>query len=360
MILSNRQKRACKAFSETANLVALSIVLVPGLLTLDPWLLGGGTAFELGYLFIATFCWRPYLRRVESREESGKDTDPLDPALLVVSVIGAIIIMFFGFFGKHLLSYRLFFLTRAQGWEAGAIIWTFVFIGYYYFKVDLTRSGWDKLIFPLFPVAGIVSLGLAFWFMFKDPATHVICIFVSGLCLLLIDLVICKKHPHRREKELSKRSLIAADIPTVGAFLVLILYLCFDGGADKKDVFVSGVVAYQVLVSNAVFIVMEFGLLGPPKDPTLNNTPASGQQLTTTFNVTGRKYTPNGTVHRFVRFPNGTEQKISSIIADRLGHVSWTFAPGSSDQPGTNTVWAVDEATGRRSNDVTQSMNHKA
>src|SRR5256885_1323192 len=111
MILSKQQKRAWKAFSETANLVALSIVLVPGLLTLDPWLLGGGTAFEFGYLVIATFGSRSYLRRFESRQKSSKDTDPLDPALLIVSVIGAIIIMFFGFFGKHLLSYRLFFLT---------------------------------------------------------------------------------------------------------------------------------------------------------------------------------------------------------------------------------------------------------
>jgi ABC-type nitrate/sulfonate/bicarbonate transport system substrate-binding protein len=48
------------------------------------------------------------------------------------------------------------------------------------------------------------------------------------------------------------------------ALFVLWIYLLMYRDTENPDVFVSGVISCQLLISNAAFIVMEFGLLPPP------------------------------------------------------------------------------------------------
>ncbi len=62
----------------------------------------------------------------------------LDGSLLVVTVAGFVIILFFGF-GKHLLSHPLPFLTHAAGWDIGALTWTGFFLLYYTGKFKFTN-----------------------------------------------------------------------------------------------------------------------------------------------------------------------------------------------------------------------------
>jgi hypothetical protein len=50
----------------------------------------------------------------------------------------------------------------------------------------------------------------------------------------------------------------------VFSFLVLYAYLKLHRDTEAPEVFVAGVVACQLLISNAVFIVMEFGFLRLP------------------------------------------------------------------------------------------------
>src|SRR5207244_1304506 len=62
--------------------------------------------------------------------------------------------------------------------------------------------------------------------------------------------------------------------------------------------------------------------------------PASGQQLTTTFNYSGSGLTANGTIQQWFQAPNGSTSS-ASIQADSNGNVSWTYIYKCTDTPGT-------------------------
>jgi hypothetical protein len=73
------------------------------------------------------------------------------------------------------------------------------------------------------------------------------------------------------------------------------------------------------------------------------------------FQFSGAGFTPNGSVSRRVRLPNGTEQHLASITAAPNGTLEWTFAPAcGSDAPGTYVITAIDQATGRTAPPVQQ------
>jgi len=253
-------KRLVGAFLESANLVALSILVVPSILTQDSLLIILGMALEAVYLTCATWSSN-FEKRLQARLQH--DIDPLDRVLLVVCVAGFVAILFFGF-GKHLLSHPRPYLTHAEGWEAGAIIWTGLFLFYYFAKFNLPGNMlWNKLIIIVFSVAGWKLLDLA-WHSMKSPLIHVFWVFLISACFLIIDFVIWKKHPLPKEQHLSKTSFYWADVPMVIAFIVLLGYLWMHKDTENPEVFVSGVVACQLLISNSIFVVMEFGLLRPP------------------------------------------------------------------------------------------------
>ncbi|MBD0370245.1 MAG: hypothetical protein ICV60_05370 [Pyrinomonadaceae bacterium] len=273
---SKSWNRAREAVKETANLVSLTILFLASALTLDVWLLVTGLGIELLYLCIASFLPH-YRRQLEARVQSGKpQVKRLDRLLFIVTVAGLVIIVFFGF-GKHLLSHPWPTLTHAGGWEAGALIWTSLFLIYYLIKFPFTRNGVvDKIIIfialgtlPLIYLAW-ASMG---WTSVGSEVKHVIYVLAIGACFFVIDYLIWKKHPDDEEKNLSRASFYWADIPMVVAFTTLLVYLLIHRDTEHREVFVSGVIACQLLISNAVFIVMEFGLLQPPE-------PKKEQELT--------------------------------------------------------------------------------
>jgi hypothetical protein len=250
-----------EAFKESANIVLLTILLVASILTLDPWLLGAGAAAELLYLCVASFLPR-YKKRIESQSGAG-GIKPLDRLLLVVTVDGLVIIFFFGF-GKHLLSHPLPSLTHAAGWDVGALIWTCLFLIYYTAKCPYlnVQNAVKAIIFFIIAWLTLPLVGLAGYLIWmKMPILHVICVWIIGICFFVIDLLISRSHPDPLEKHVSKESLKWADTPMVVTFPVLIAYLLWHTDTENPDVFVSGVVACQLLISNAIFIVTEFGLL---------------------------------------------------------------------------------------------------
>jgi len=186
----------------------------------------------------------------------------LDGVLLVVTVIGFVVIFFFGF-GKHLLSHPLPALTHAEGWDTGAIIWTGFFLFYYTFKFQFSKVGiLDKAFVIFIAWFSLPFLFLAWYFMDK-PIIHVLFVWLIGVCFLVVDSLVIKYHPDPEEKDLSRASRKWADWPMVISFAVLMAYLLWHRDTEHKDVFVSGVVASQLLISNSVFVVMEFGFLRP-------------------------------------------------------------------------------------------------
>ena len=283
-------KRLVDGLSRTANIIILTIVVVASLITFDWLLLAVGGALELIYL-LAYLYWReksPLTTEPTSvpDSESGVESpDPgprkrlalyllappdrrrvtfLDGVLVVVTVIGFVVIGFFGF-GKHFLSHPFPYLTHAEGWDIGAVIWTGFFLLYYTWKFPFTNVRVvDKAIISILGWGSLPLIYLAaYTIKLKEPTLHVFFVWLIGIVFFCIDFLIWKRHPIREEQELSRTSLIWADTPMVIAFAVLLLYMLYHRDTEH-EVFVAGIVSCQLLISNAVFIVTEFGLLHSP------------------------------------------------------------------------------------------------
>jgi len=97
---------------------------------------------------------------------------------------------------------------------------------------------------------------------------------------------------------------------------------------------------------------------GGGSTPTIQSSPASGPQLTTTFTLTGTGFTANGSVRRLMTVPpSNTTQELSAVSANGSGQVTWPpFTPSCSEGVGIYTLWLVDAATNRESNRVTQTI----
>lgn len=248
-----------QAFRETTNLVVLTVVLWVALLTADLLLLGVAVTIEAAYLYSGC-----RMVRIRTLLQSRPVVTLLDQVLLLVSVSGFVVILFFGF-GKHLLSHPFPELTHAGGWEAGALIWTALFLAYYLVKFSFT----GKIVLDKFVV--VVLAGLSGWLITQawrsmaTPIEHVFYVLSIGACFFVIDLLLWKQHPSENEQQLSRASFWWADTPMVAAFTILLCYLSCHRDVEYPEVFVSGVVSCQLLISNVVFIAMEFGLLQLPQ-----------------------------------------------------------------------------------------------
>jgi hypothetical protein len=303
MKLPNWLRRGIGAFKETVNLVSLTILIAASTLTGDWGLFFIGVAVETAYLAVAflltcyllcsnqfvhrKFPWvasyRSYLEswrlqsRNEDEDEDNEENFVLDQALLIVTIAGFVVIIFFGF-GKHLLTHPWYKLSHAAGWEAGAIGWTGLFLIYYILKFKSTGNVTvDKIIFG----ALLIGNGALLWFAWRSigekSLKHVL--FVMGIAALFlgIDLLSGLVHKNKLEKRRS-RAALWVDIPMVIAFLVLLPYLWMHQDTEAPEVFVAGVIACQLLISNVLFVVTEFGFL---RLPTTIGTPRDQQQRQT-------------------------------------------------------------------------------
>jgi hypothetical protein len=232
MARSKFWKRFFEGLKRTANIIAVTVLLVASVLTFDWMLLVVGAAIELVYLagyilwpsLPASFLAKSALlceygdSSAESSNRGAINRLPqyllaaparrsvtfLDGVLLVVTVIGFVVILFFGF-GKHMLDHPWPYLTHAEGWDAGAIIWTSFFLLYYTVKFPFTKDRKvDKAIViiiawgssPLLYLAGVST---------DRPIKHVLYVWLIGVCFFVIDLLIWKRHPEQEEQDLSKR-----------------------------------------------------------------------------------------------------------------------------------------------------------
>ena len=97
-----------------------------------------------------------------------------------------------------------------------------------------------------------------------------------------------------------------------------------------------------------------------PLAPTLliDGAAVSSRHIGDTFWVTGSGYTQGGTVTRHINPPVNGSQVITPLTADGSGNFTWVFTPtcGNFDPRNTVNIYAVDEATGRISNTITETV----
>jgi hypothetical protein len=85
---------------------------------------------------------------------------------------------------------------------------------------------------------------------------------------------------------------------------------------------------------------------------------ASTRQLGQTFWVTGNGYAAGRTVTRYINPPVNGSSVITPLTADGSGNLSWSFTPtcGTFDVKNIVAIYAVDDATGRTSNTITETV----
>jgi hypothetical protein len=90
-------------------------------------------------------------------------------------------------------------------------------------------------------------------------------------------------------------------------------------------------------------------------NPLISSSPPSGPRGTT-FTITATGFTPNGTIIEHIRKPDGTEYPVNTYTADANGNRTQNWTSSSTSPLGTYTIWWIDQASGRQSNSVTQTL----
>ena len=107
-------------------------------------------------------------------------------------------------------------------------------------------------------------------------------------------------------------------------------------------------------------VIVKASSSATPSAPTLliDGGTASSRHVGDTFWVTGNGYTPGGRVTRYINPPANGSTVITPLTADKLGNVSWAFTPtcGNFNPQNVVAIYAVDDATGKTSNTVTETV----
>jgi hypothetical protein len=223
-----------------------------------------------------------YRRPAKSTENQARhadiDTQNRNLALVFVTVCGAISTGFLGF-GKHLFHYPFPTYTHGDGWEVSALVWTIIFVVYYIVKFQTVENSTLNKFVAL--GAAFLSLSL-FFFAFQSlnahrPIVHVLCVCGIGVALLSCDWFMARKHKDESQRAAFARNCLIADAPPLVGFLVLLAYIGQHPDAESPEVFISGIIAAQLWISNVIFVVSESEILlriGSSRR-------SSGEQLTT-------------------------------------------------------------------------------
>lgn len=180
-------------------------------------------------------------------------------ALLGISTAGVVLMVLFGF-GKHVFFRLRPELSHTEGWEMGALVWTGLTWLFYWFKVETPYPQVERMTLLLFGLAGGIFGYMALTAL-HQPLWHVLWVTLISLVLLVLDvlLTLCNKTPRARFH--FKISAVVADLPIVLGLVVLILYALAFPDAEHPEVFLSGAISLQFVVSNVVFVVCWSGLL---------------------------------------------------------------------------------------------------
>jgi len=201
-------------------------------------------------------------------------------ALDAMIVSGAIIIITFGLGTDWFDTLRLNDLFGRLGfdlrhhwksWEFGALLWTLLFVIYYFVTVELDTKKHRAMVrvslILLFASTLVAAVSLLY---LNRPFLHVISITGVGLFLMSTDGLLAQYlTPGTRKTEFWDSFLIAG-IPTVCAYFVLLIYLALDSLHNKPskienpEIFISGAISFQLLASNVIFVILQKGWLRRP------------------------------------------------------------------------------------------------
>ena len=204
-------------------------------------------------------------------------------ALNAMILSGLLVIFTFGFCTARFDAWKINALFGYFGftvdhhwksWELGALLWTFIFVFYYFLTVEFNVQKHKVMVRLSLICLGASTLVAAASLLYLNrPLLHVLSVTVVGATLMVTDGLLARGLRPGREKKEYRDSFWIAGVPTVFAYLVLVVYLVsgtlYQGQAQKDEapeIFMSGAISFQLLASNIVFVILQKGWLRhPPK-----------------------------------------------------------------------------------------------
>jgi hypothetical protein len=184
-----------------------------------------------------------------------------------MAVSGAMLIFCFGFgadwgwmqsLAVHVLGTQL---SHSESWELGAITWSLLFGGYYYLTFPfLPRDRINRLVLLLLSL-GTVTLCGAAGYSIHSPM-HFVFVLAIGILFCMTDFILFWWHSGIRRK-MFLETLWVADAPMISGLLTLFCFQIYHrhlARTVEMEVFLAGAISFQLIVSNVVFILSQFGI----------------------------------------------------------------------------------------------------
>ena len=247
----------------TFCIVVMGTMSTLALLTLDWAPLVGMIIALVCYFIVLIFIHDRYTQALASIDPL---VNGLSPWVLATVVVGSVATVMFGFDSPVLAG----FWRREpwEGWHLAAITWTLL-IGFYCLVayIPAISPGVHQALLGLF-VFGLI--GCCFYYFnlpHPTPAIHRVEVawFLALLSLVIDALLFWDLRSHtsaNKHRTRVRQTLVAADLPALGTFSILWLYLYIgpnSNGGEPWYAFVDGAIAFQLLTSKAVFILIESG-----------------------------------------------------------------------------------------------------
>lgn len=173
---------------------------------------------------------------------------------------------FFGFSGGRSVTFIAKQLSTAapaappewMGWEVGALIWTAIVTFAFYFSVPLFRNKAGRIIDAIIFCGVGYYLYRAFISLLKsDSVAHITSVVVVLSIFAAVDWYIMKFHHGADERQNFRDTFWHVDLPILIPATFLLVFVHRDPNITGLDGFVSGVIAFQFLVSNVLFVMTQ-------------------------------------------------------------------------------------------------------
>lgn len=191
--------------------------------------------------------------------------------LWVIAVSGALLIFCFGFGNEWSWmqkivkwSLRVPQLSPSESWELGAITWSLIFGAYYYFTFPfLPKDRLNRVLLALLSLGTVALCGAAAYSLHEHSILHFRYVSAIGFLFCLTDFILFWWHQGDRRR-MFLESLWVADVPMIVGLATLLIFQIYHKGREtdnEMQTFLAGAISFQLIVSNVVFILCQFGVL---------------------------------------------------------------------------------------------------
>ncbi len=190
--------------------------------------------------------------------------------LWAIAVSGVLLTFCFGFgndwsWMKELVHWCLRVqLSPSESWELGAITWSLLFGAYYYFTFPfLPEDRLNRVLMALLSLGTIALCGAAAYSLHEHSILHFRYVSAIGFLFCLTDFILFWWHQGNRRR-MFLESLWVADAPMIAGLATLLVFQIYHKSQEtdrEMQTFLAGAISFQLIVSNVVFILCQFGVL---------------------------------------------------------------------------------------------------